>query len=93
MRAFDFADGDDPRFHDALQWTFDHGQSLDWLFQGNPGGMIARSAADSAALAGIQATDASEAVIGRLAAELAVARDRHSTACEHLNAIDEARFD
>jgi hypothetical protein len=46
-----------------------------------------------AALASIPTADASETVIERLAAELAVARDRHSTACEHLNAVDEARFD
>jgi hypothetical protein len=46
-----------------------------------------------AALASIPTADASETVIERLAAELALARDRHSTACEHLDAVDEARFD
>jgi hypothetical protein len=92
MRTFDFADGDDPRFHDVLEWTFDHGQSLDWLFQGSPGGMIARSAADAAALAGIQAADASQALIARLAAELATARERHAAVCEAVAAAEAAMF-
>jgi hypothetical protein len=32
----------------ALAFFFDHGQSLDWILVGNPGGMICGAAARSA---------------------------------------------
>jgi len=35
----------DPEQRFALDWVRDHGQSLDWILSGDPGGMIARGAA------------------------------------------------
>lgn len=48
VRTFDEHDGDDPRFTEILEWTRDHGQSLDWLFQGDVRGMVAGQAKNSA---------------------------------------------
>jgi hypothetical protein len=47
MRTFDDEDGADPRFHEILEWVHDHGQSLDWLWGGDPVGMICRPASHS----------------------------------------------
>jgi hypothetical protein len=47
MRTFDEEDGADPRFHEVLAWAHDHGQSLDWLFDGDVGPMICRRASKS----------------------------------------------
>jgi hypothetical protein len=44
VRTFDEHDGDDPRFTEILEWVRDHNQSLDWLFDGDPAGMICRLA-------------------------------------------------
>jgi hypothetical protein len=45
VRTFDENDGDCPKFRMALDWMHDHGQSLDWLFDGDPSGLITGSAA------------------------------------------------
>jgi hypothetical protein len=37
-------DGDCEHFRQILEWVDDHGQSLDWLFEGDPGVMICRLA-------------------------------------------------
>jgi hypothetical protein len=41
-------DDQDPEWEAALAFFFDHGQSLDWIMLGNPGGMITGAAACSA---------------------------------------------
>jgi hypothetical protein len=38
---------DDPDFETVIRFFGDHGQSLDWIFAGDPGGMICRGAANS----------------------------------------------
>jgi hypothetical protein len=35
----------DPEQRFVWDWVKDHGQSLDWILSGDPGGMIARGAA------------------------------------------------
>jgi hypothetical protein len=47
MRRLDYADGDSPEMTTVLEWTADHGQSLDWIFRGDAGGMICSGAAHS----------------------------------------------
>jgi hypothetical protein len=47
MHTFDEDDGADPRFQEVLEWVHDHGQSLDWLFDGGLVGMICRPASHS----------------------------------------------
>jgi hypothetical protein len=42
MRTFDDDDGADPRFQEVIAWVRDHGQSLDWLWDGDLVGMICR---------------------------------------------------
>jgi hypothetical protein len=37
--------GDDPKFRQIFEWVSDHGQSLDWIFEGDPRSMICTSAA------------------------------------------------
>ena len=44
VRMFDEHDGDDPRFRQLLAWMRDHGQSLDWLFDGDVEPLICRAA-------------------------------------------------
>jgi hypothetical protein len=78
VRTFDEHDGDDPRFTEILEWTRDHGQSLDWLFQGDVRGMIAGHARNSAAASQLAAEpDPIFAVI-----------DRHRAATDAFNAFD-----
>lgn len=48
IRTFDEHNGDDPRFTAVLEWVGDHNQSLDWIFAGDPSGMICRLAAQVA---------------------------------------------
>jgi hypothetical protein len=36
-----------PRFQEVLAWTYDHGQSLEWLWYGDLVGMICRDASHS----------------------------------------------
>jgi hypothetical protein len=38
--TFDADDGDDPKFHQIIEWVSDHKQSLDWIFCGDPRVMI-----------------------------------------------------
>ena len=45
VRTFDESDGECPKFVMLLDWMHDHGQSLDWLIDGDVGGMIATRAA------------------------------------------------
>jgi hypothetical protein len=47
MQTFDEEDGADPRFREILAWAYDHGQSLDWLFDGDLVGLICRPASTS----------------------------------------------
>jgi hypothetical protein len=51
LRRLDFNDGDTAEMTAVLAWARDHGQSLDWIFCGDPGGMVCRAAAQSAAAA------------------------------------------
>jgi hypothetical protein len=45
IQEFDPNDGDCEHFRQILEWVSDHGQSLDWLFAGDPRVMICASAA------------------------------------------------
>jgi hypothetical protein len=45
VRTFDENWGECPKFRMTLDWMHDHGQSYDWLFDGDPAGLITRSAA------------------------------------------------
>jgi hypothetical protein len=45
VRTFDENWGECPKFRMTLDWMHDHGQSLDWLFDGDPAGLITSSAA------------------------------------------------
>jgi hypothetical protein len=45
MRTYDEEDGADPRFQEILEWAYDHGQSLDWLFAADLVSVIVRPAA------------------------------------------------
>jgi len=47
MRRLDYADGESPEMKTVLEWTADHGQSLDWIFRGDLGVMICTAAAHS----------------------------------------------
>jgi hypothetical protein len=44
MRTDDGTDGGGVEFKEILAWVSDHGQSLDWLFIGDPSIMIVRLA-------------------------------------------------
>lgn len=48
----DDEDGDGEHFQAVRDWTYDHGQSLDWLLFGDPSGMITGSAALCASTTG-----------------------------------------
>jgi hypothetical protein len=45
VRTFDENDGDCPKFRIVLDWMHDHGQSLDWLVDGDVAGLITARAA------------------------------------------------
>jgi hypothetical protein len=45
VRTFDENDGDCPKFRTVLDWMHDHGQSLDWLVDGDSAGLITARAA------------------------------------------------
>jgi hypothetical protein len=45
LRRLDFHDGDCPEMTTMLDWVRDHNQSLDWIIEGDPAGMICRLAA------------------------------------------------
>ena len=47
LRTFDMNDGDSREFAEILQWIWDHGQCLDWIFRGDLGSMIATLASNS----------------------------------------------
>jgi hypothetical protein len=44
VRTIDYEDGECPQMSIILDWSHDHGQSLDWLFLCDPGVMICRAA-------------------------------------------------
>jgi hypothetical protein len=44
----DDAPDDDPEWEAVLAFLFNHGQSIDWVMLGNPGGMICAMAERSA---------------------------------------------
>ena len=48
LRRLDFADGDSAEQAVVLDWVRDHGQSYDWIFDGDPLAMVCRGAARSA---------------------------------------------
>jgi hypothetical protein len=48
LRTFDENNGDSPAFAEMLAWVRDHGQSFDWVFDGDPAGMICKLAHQSA---------------------------------------------
>ena len=47
VAQFDEKDGECEHFHAVLSWMRDHGQSLDWIFDGDPLVMICRCAAEA----------------------------------------------
>ena len=47
MRRLDYADRESPEKKTVLEWTADHGQSLDWIFREDLGVMICAAAAHS----------------------------------------------
>jgi hypothetical protein len=47
VRQQDYSADDDPKLAIITTWVSDHGQSLDWLYFGDPGGLISRAAARS----------------------------------------------
>jgi hypothetical protein len=47
MRTYDEEDGADPRFQEILEWAYDHGQNLDWLFAADLVSVIVRPASES----------------------------------------------
>jgi len=47
LRRLDFNDGDTAEMTAVLDWVQDHGQSLDWIFCGDPVRMVCRGAAQS----------------------------------------------
>jgi hypothetical protein len=55
QRSYDGAGApeDDQEWEAACAFFYDHGQSLDWIVMGDPGGMICRGAARSARAAGL----------------------------------------
>jgi hypothetical protein len=56
VRTFDENDGNCPKFEMVLDWMHDHGQSLDWLADGDAAGLITCRAATRATVgAGIDA--------------------------------------
>jgi hypothetical protein len=75
-RRVDYSADDDPATAMVLAWSREHGQSLDWLFDGDPVGLICSAAARSPnALAILAGPDPVFGVI-----------DRHRAACEALEA-------
>jgi hypothetical protein len=47
VRRQDYSAEDDPELRIITEWIGDHGQSLDWLYFGDPRGLISRAAAQS----------------------------------------------
>jgi hypothetical protein len=45
VRRLDWSDGDTEEQREILAWVKDHGQSLDWIFCGDPSVMICNAAA------------------------------------------------
>jgi hypothetical protein len=51
LRRLDFENDDSLEMKSALDWVHDHGQSLDWIFQGDVAAMICAGAAHSVSAA------------------------------------------
>jgi hypothetical protein len=51
VRQQDYTAEDDPKLATITTWVSDHGQSLDWLYFGDPGSLISRAAARSPSVA------------------------------------------
>jgi hypothetical protein len=55
VRQQDYSAEDDPKLATITTWVSDHGQSLDWLYCGDPSGLISKTAARSRSAAAIPA--------------------------------------
>jgi predicted nucleic acid-binding protein len=51
LRRLDFENDDSLEMKSVLDWVHDHGQSLDWIFQGDVAAMICAGAAHSVSAA------------------------------------------
>ena len=53
VRQQDYSAEDDPKLETITAWVSDHGQSLDWLYFGDPDGLVCRAAGRSSSAAAI----------------------------------------
>jgi hypothetical protein len=83
VRTFDEHDGECPKFRMVLDWMHDHGQSLDWLFTGDIGGIIATQTALKAP--GGTPIDAELIALGERLKEASAKADRLSEPAHRLH--------
>jgi hypothetical protein len=88
VRTFDENDGDCPKFRIVLDWMHDHGQSLDWLADGDIAGLITARAVLRATV-GVP----TEAYIKALCDAAMKADEAHGAACKAVERPEEAMFE
>jgi hypothetical protein len=69
-------DDPDDKFIEVVRWAADHGQSLDWIVDGEPGGMICHGAARS-----MRAAKLTDPIFSAIEAHRTAARAESSAIC------------